>query len=825
MTPGLALLALSLPAALPPIAATQDAAEEERGEELVARDWLVLEAVDRRGRRPFARDAVFARYLLDAGAPPPGEGEEIEGELGEARAWSRREAGERGELEGEEIAWAYARLEREDGAVWIADLRGAHTLYVNGDAFAGDLYGYGSGGVPIELRAGRNELFVTGIRGAPRLVLRRPSAPCFVTDRDATLPDLLKGETGSAPVGLLALNASTVERRAGDWSVRLASGEWSSETRFPFPLAPLGIAKLPLEGRFEAGEERAEIVATAHAGGVEAPARFELRRRGDEAVRVETFVSAIDRSVQEFAVRPAEDDGPCGLVLSLHGAGVGCRGQARSYGRLADLWLVAPTNRRPFGFDWQDWGRADAYEVLDRALALTGADPDRVYLTGHSMGGHGTWNIASNDPDRFAAIAPSAGWESFDSYGGRPVDRLADVWQDADAPSRTLARVENLVQLPTFVLHGEADDNVPASEARAMIAALEAAGGKPRSHFEPGKGHWWDGDAAPGADCVSWPGIFELFAESRRPKDPTSIAFVSADPSVDARHFWLRVDQAIAYGVPVRMRGELDAEARELRVTTENARRIAIEPPASFEFDRFVVDGFRFEREGGAADLELLREDGFWRVAMPLGAREKSPARSGPFKRAFDRGFLLVYGTAGSEEESNELLARARFDAETWWYRGNGLAWVVSDAELAALDAAGELGERNLVLYGNEDTNRAFASWLPEACPVRARRGSIAIGNRIWRGESLACLFVQPRRDSDDALVGAFADSGSRGSRLGYTFETFVSGAGFPDLALVDERVLTEGDAAVLCAGWFDANWRWVRGRVERGGEPLDSAR
>ena len=52
-------------------------------------------------------------------------------------------------------------------------------------------------------------------------------------------------------------------------------------------------------------------------------------------------------------------------------------------------------------------------------MKLSGADPDRIYLTGHSMGGHGTWHLAANDPDRWAAIAPSAGWISFDTYGGR----------------------------------------------------------------------------------------------------------------------------------------------------------------------------------------------------------------------------------------------------------------------------------------------------------------------------------------------------------------------------------------------------------------------
>lgn len=85
---------------------------------------------------------------------------------------------------------------------------------------------------------------------------------------------------------------------------------------------------------------------------------------------------------------------------------------AGSYSKKSWLHLVAPINRRPFGFDWEDFGRADAIEVLELAQAKLRHDPSRIYLTGHSMGGHGTWHIGSTFPDRFAAIGPSAGWVS-----------------------------------------------------------------------------------------------------------------------------------------------------------------------------------------------------------------------------------------------------------------------------------------------------------------------------------------------------------------------------------------------------------------------------
>ena len=56
----------------------------------------------------------------------------------------------------------------------------------------------------------------------------------------------------------------------------------------------------------------------------------------------------------------------------------------------------------------------DALEVLNLAQADLRTDRRRTYLTGHSMGGHGTWIVGVTFPDRFAAIAPSAGWISCD---------------------------------------------------------------------------------------------------------------------------------------------------------------------------------------------------------------------------------------------------------------------------------------------------------------------------------------------------------------------------------------------------------------------------
>lgn len=102
--------------------------------------------------------------------------------------------------------------------------------------------------------------------------------------------------------------------------------------------------------------------------------------------------------------------------------------------------------------------------ILDAAVAEFPIDTNRLYLTGLSMGGFGSWALASRQPTRFAALVPICG-------GGDP------AW------------AEKLRDLPIWVAHGGADRIVPPEKSREMIDALKAAGGKPQYTEMDGVGH------------------------------------------------------------------------------------------------------------------------------------------------------------------------------------------------------------------------------------------------------------------------------------------------------------------------------------------------
>ncbi|MSR63606.1 MAG: hypothetical protein EXS08_14310 [Planctomycetes bacterium] len=784
-------------------------------EAVLVRSWLTLKEVDVRGRRPFRPDAVLARHLLAPGASPPQAGESAHGDKGEAN-WQAFEAGEDGRVA--DVAWAYARITSEHACIVLAQLDGASTLHVNGAPFAGDPYGFGFGGVPVALVAGVNELFVSGVRGAFRLRL----APCEEGVQfgpwDFTLPSLVVGEPSECLSGVLLFNASS-EPAEASLEVR-AAHESAALFTTRCRLAPLGVRKVRLAPRFDrrfAEPGELDLTLRLEQAGRETAREQHLLLpiRPPQALRVCTFTSDIDGSVQKYAALPPipgrDDHAPLRLLLSLHGAGVDCEGQAGSYAPKPDFWIIAPTNRRPFGFDWQDWGRLDAYEALRDAQDSFGLRQASVHLAGHSMGGHGTWHLAANDPDRWASIAPSAGWRSFDTYGGRPEGALRALWQAADGSSRTEDLLTNLAALPTYVLHGEADDNVPAAEGHAMVEALKAAGGEPLSHFEPGAGHWWDdASGAPGTACLDWPGFFELFRGTTVPSAPLTLDWTGVDPSVDDRHHWLGVDQPLEYGAPFRVQASFDPLSARATITTHNVRRLGLGFPSAGIVREVELDGQRVSWDEHQSSAVFVFADGSWSPgSLGLQHGEKSGPHSGPLKRAFANWFVLVVPTAGSAAENSATLERARYDAEVWWYRGNGDAEIITDEEyLAHGPEVWRLPEgsppSNVILYGNADTNRAW-KLVPEDFPLRVKRGSVRLGAQEWKGDALGALAVGP---VGDVLFAVLGSSGPEADRAAVTLAPFISGVGYPDYVVYGPEVLTQGDGGVRAAGFFDHAWR-----------------
>jgi hypothetical protein len=352
---------------------------------------------------------------------------------------------------------------------------------------------------------------------------------------------------------------------------------------------------------------------------------------------------------------------------------------------------------------------------------------------------------------------------------------------------------------------------VPLSEAQAVQALLEEHGAEPVVHYQPSAGHWWDGERAAGADCVDWPDLFRFFAEVEVPERLERIDLTLPAPSEGPGPQWLRPLQARRYGQPLRITGRAGTSGGRIDVTTENVRRlglVGLDWLTARGAPELRIDGTTLALPPAGAWTLVRADDGGWsldeELPGPGSPPEKNPDAQGPFKQAFTRDFVLVYSTGGDEQQAAASLARARQDAQGWWYRANGSARLVSDEDWLAQGDTWDLAG-NVVLYGNADTNAAWELLIGRDGQVHVADGLVRVGTREFHGDDLGCLLVRPRGRRH--LVGAVAATGVRGDRLGGALNLFISGVGYPDYVVFGPRVLSEGDGGVLAAGFFDHAW------------------
>jgi predicted peptidase len=179
------------------------------------------------------------------------------------------------------------------------------------------------------------------------------------------------------------------------------------------------------------------------------------------------------------------------LIFFLHGSGesgkdldkVKKHGPPKIVETKKDFGFVVVSPQSP----GKGWNVEALNASLDDILAKYKVDPDRVYLTGLSMGGGGTLNLAKAHPDRFAAVVPICG-----AIGN---------FTDAD----------KLKDLPIWVFHGGKDTVVPLAKSEGMVKAIKDAGGNPKFTIYPNAGHdsW--------TETYNNPELYKWLLEQRRP--------------------------------------------------------------------------------------------------------------------------------------------------------------------------------------------------------------------------------------------------------------------------------------------------------------------
>ena len=781
-------------------------------------EGLVIQNGVNYGRNTFINDPQ-AELIINDMFKSPSEGM-ISGKNpgGKDAVWTKISANEEGYFNSVLLRGGALYIEYNSPCekIMLLDASGHTMVFVNGEPREGDHYDFSFSLHPVIIKKGLNQLYFTNGR-YPRIraSLKEPHSDIIIKKKDLTLPDLIIEEPGFKWAGVTIINAS--EKYADDLKIRCTVQGTQLTTGLP------GIGKLtsrrmnfriPVPEGLREGEVNVLVEVLSKKGIQYDNHSFALKVKPFAVNHDRTFISKIDGSVQYYSVTPGTNSSEKGqaLFLSVHGAGVQARNQAWTYDPKNWGHIVAPTNRGPFGFAWEDWGRLDALEVLEEGQRLFETITEKTFLTGHSMGGHGTWYLGATYPDKFAAIAPCAGYPDLLNYATRTTaneerGEMSLMFSRAGNTSRTLKIARNYMHHGVFVYHGDADPTVSVEQARLMRQKLGEFHPDFTYYEYPGGTHWY-GDIS-----MDWPPIFDYFRLHEIPlsTDVKKLEFYTACPGVSASSNWISIHQQIRPFEISSVKSSISNDSLQLIIKTDNIRTLGlrlmdmgIKIPLTVEIDGQEL----LIKNVNKDEYQYLKfSDGRWLLSTKPDTGEKGPHRYGGFKDAFRNNMVFVYGTKGSREEDSWNYLKARFDAETFSYRGNGSIEIVTDMQFRD----GGFEGRNIILYGNADNNLAWEMLLSES-PVKVFNKRIVIGDTVISGDDIACYFIRPVDGSDYNSVGVIAGTGLKGIKAAYPNQYFIAGPAFPDLTVFRMPEGSDEFDAVECAGFFGNDWTIANG-------------
>lgn len=448
------------------------------------------------------------------------------------------------------------------------------------------------------------------------------------------------------------------------------------------------------------------------------------------------------------------------------------------------------------------YGEDDVLRVVEEMKATYRIDPDRVYLTGLSLGGLGTYHIGARWPDVFAALGPLGGFSSVKLY--RQIRSHPKTWwEDVLIEQRDATTyAENGMYTPMKVVHGRRDG---PRHATAMTDRYRAMNYTVELDI-PEAGHdVWQYSYGDGA-LVRWMMRFV------RPSAPDEVVY----KTMSYRHlraYWVRIGWIDDYMRPALLRVHVDKDDRS-RVVVDTASNLR----------GFTLDLGRARVADGPAPLTIQLPDGTatvqgrgpthfrrvgagpWHVADTAAppAGHKRPGASGPVDDIMYEPHTFVVGT--TDPAQTDVNRRLVAEDHTYLRHHQHDIWfpIVDDT---AVDEATLRG--NLVLYGNPASNAVLARMLETGkLPLRFDDDALMLGERRFDGDDVGIKMAYPNPFAPDKTVVIVAGVTWRGTLLSRYLPRHV-----PDLIVWDRRLQRHYDERILIdrpvrlAGYFRSDW------------------
>lgn len=447
----------------------------------------------------------------------------------------------------------------------------------------------------------------------------------------------------------------------------------------------------------------------------------------------------------------------------------------------------------PNGFEtmsYQGFAEDDVWRVISEVQALFHVDPERVYLTGLSMGGAGTMKLGLRYPDRFAAIAPVCGFvgalTGVEEEAGRPA-----VFRRLETCMSSLPIAENAFALPVKLMHGEADPVVPVKNSIALHDRLQELGYRVEMEIYPGVDH------AAWVPAYENARIFEWFSQFRRDPAPRKVIYKSGDPQ-GGSSYWTTIEE------PERIREfaqiEAKADSGVITVTTSNVRRFSLAVPhclIPFEsVAEIQIDGQTAYRGTMGERIRFAKADGDWKWTQQEFPRRLLPGMSG-LDEAMEQRHVYVYGTDGPADAVEE--ARSLAVAKSLKGTVADVQWKVLPEDALSPEI---LKENNVVLFSTLSGSSFLKRHLGQL-PLQAKNGRLEFaGKPIEANQGISFIYPNPANPERYVLINTASTlEGLKALR------NFAATQRFIRLNASGDFVVFSAEGKSLWTGLFDKNW------------------
>ncbi len=437
-------------------------------------------------------------------------------------------------------------------------------------------------------------------------------------------------------------------------------------------------------------------------------------------------------------------------------------------------------------------GDRDVLRCIELAKKMFAVDDDRVYLTGESMGGGGTWHVGTRHPGLFAAIAPVfGGWDDRVSMPEDDYSRLTPLEKFRHESESSFVQAEDLLTTPVFVNHGDADTIVEVQWSRFIVREMQRWSYDIRYGEKPGGGHFGQSH---------WPAILDWLAAHTRNSHPRHVRIRAASLK-DASAHWVRVEQRDNPFEMILVDAEVVAPS-VVKLDSQNVLSLTLSPGGEL-LD--PAKPLQVVWNGRRAPL-TPRPDGSVTIRseqLPDSPLLKRPELAGPIRDVKTTPFAIVLGTISPDPLMRTFCERrARAQVDDWQDWQKHMPRFFRDVDLSDADMAAY----SLILVGGPDAN-AVTRKLIDRLPLRLDGDKIVIDGHSFSAPDSGMQMVYPNPLNRDRYVVVEAATSAAGmyhiGRIPDDFDFCIS-----DGRREDTEAGRPQEKVLIAAGSFDSAWR-----------------